>query len=319
MNEELDISVVITTYNRCGLLAEALKSVLNQEAGGPRYEVITVDNNSTDQTRQTIESLIEQGHSNLRYVFEPRQGISHGRNAGVAHARTPIIAFTDDDVRVATDWLGNIKRTFEEHPEVDFVGGKILPHWPHRPPSWLTRDHWWPLALLDGGDEAFYVNAANPMVLPTANAAFRRDVFSRFGLFATAFSGREDHELMLRLWRAGRQGLYHPAIVVTADVQPDRMTKSYHHRWNYRTGKFNSMMRLNEIMASDGQLLEKPTHGRTILGVPAYIYRQLLQQGLHWCRTLFHESKRLQHENQICNLIGYMTKRLEQRRNRHFD
>lgn len=309
---EADISVLMTTHNRCNLLTAALQSLLTQEAGGARYEVIIVDNNSTDQTRQVIESLIQRGHSNLRYIFEPRQGISHGRNAGIAHARAPIIAFTDDDVRVASDWVVNIKRTFDKHSEVDFVGGKILPQWPHEPPSWLTHDHWWPLALLDQGDTPFYVNAARPMVLPTANAAFRRNVFSRVGLFSEDFSGREDHELMLRLWRQGRQGLYQPAIIVTADVQPSRMTKSYHHQWNYRTGRFNSMMRLNEIMGSDGRLMEKPTNGITILGVPGYIYRQLMSEGLYWCKSLTQESRRLQHENHIYYLIGYITKRLQE-------
>jgi len=314
MNEGFDISVLMTTHNRCTLLAEALKSLLNQEPGGPSYEVIIVDNNSTDQTRQTIESFIQGGHSNLRYVFEPRQGISYGRNAGITHALAPIIAFTDDDVLVATNWISNIKKALDEHSEVDFAGGKILPRWPHEPPSWLTRNHWWPLALLDAGDDPFYVNAANPMVLPTANAAFRREVFSRVGLFSTAFSGREDHELILRLWREGRQGLYEPTIVVTADVQPARMTKSYHHRWNYMTGKFNSMMRLNEFIGADGSLMERPTNGRTIFSVPTYMYRQLMSEGLHWCRTLPRESDRLQHENQIYYLIGYITKRLEKKK-----
>src|SRR5262249_38701303 len=123
MNEEVDISVVITTHNRCALLPGALKDVLSQEPSGPRYEVIMVDNNSTYQTRETIQSFIESGNSNLRYVFEARQGISYGRNAGIAHANARIIAFTDDDVRVAPNWVSNIKRAFDEHSEVDFVGG----------------------------------------------------------------------------------------------------------------------------------------------------------------------------------------------------
>jgi glycosyltransferase involved in cell wall biosynthesis len=313
MNKGIDISVVMTTFNRCTLLRQALKNLLNQDSR-PHYEVIIVDNNSTDQTRQTIESFIQRGYSHLRYIFEPRQGISCGRNTGVTHARAPIIAFTDDDVRVATNWLVKIKTTFDEHPEVDFVGGKILPSWPHEPPSWLSEDHWWPLALLDAGNDSFYVTATNPMVLPTANAAFRREAFCRVGLFSTAFSVSEDHELILRLWREGRQGLYEPTIIVTADVQAARMVKSYHRRWNYRTGKFNSMMRLNEITASDGRLMEKPTNGPTIFGVPTYIFRQLMYEGFCWFRTLFQESKRLQHENQICYLTGYITKRLEDRR-----
>jgi glycosyltransferase involved in cell wall biosynthesis len=317
MIEQLDISVVVTTYNRCGLLNAAVKNLLSQEAPGIRYEVIIVDNNSTDETRQTVESFIHRGHSNLRYVFEPRQGISHGRNAGINSARAPIIAFTDDDVRVSKNWLANIKKAFDEHSEVDFVGGKILPDWPHEPPSWLTHDHWWPLALLDRGEEAFYVNAANPLVLPTANAAFRRDVFSRVGLFSPEFSGREDAELILRLWREGRQGLYEPAIIATADVEPTRMTKAYHHRWNYTTGRFNSMMRLAESMGRDGSLLDKQLNFRTIFGVPLYIYRQLISEGFHWCHTFSQESKHLQHENQIYYLVGYVARRFEQRKSQY--
>src|SRR5262245_39522139 len=127
MNEHFDISAVITTYNRSEMLAEALNAVLNQETGGVCYEVVVVDNNSTDNTRATVEAFIAKGHSNLRYVFEPKQGIAHGRNAGVGAARGDIIAFTDDDVVVTGNWIATIKRAFDENPDVDFIGGKILP------------------------------------------------------------------------------------------------------------------------------------------------------------------------------------------------
>ena len=245
MGEDLDISVVITTYNRCDLLSGALESVLAQEVGDVRFEVIVVNNNSTDQTRLTVESLMERSGHRLIYVFEGRQGIPHGRNAGIKKARAPIIAFFDDDVRVLPDWVLNIKRALDDHPEADFVGGKILPRWEVAPPSWLTRNHWCPLALLDYGDKPFYVNADNPICLPTANASFRREVFERVGLFSSSFSRGEDHELLMRLWCAGRQGLYVPNIVVTAEVQLERMRKQYHRRWNLTAGKFNSLQRLS--------------------------------------------------------------------------
>src|SRR5690348_3828740 len=102
MPPEYDVSIVITTYNRCGMLEAALDSALAQESGGVRYEVIVVDNNSTDQTREVVERRINEGHANLRYVFEPKQGVSHARNTGVANAAAPVVAFADDDVRVAS-------------------------------------------------------------------------------------------------------------------------------------------------------------------------------------------------------------------------
>src|ERR1044071_765056 len=125
MTDHLDVSAVISTYNRCEMLPSALDNLLRQESEGVKYEVIIVDNNSTDGTRQVVESFIEQGHDNLRYVFEPCQGVSHARNTGIAHARAPIIAFADDDVTVSRNWIATIKRVFDEHPDVNCIGGRV--------------------------------------------------------------------------------------------------------------------------------------------------------------------------------------------------
>ena len=314
MPQQHEVSVIISTYNRGEMLAAAVESVLAQESREVSYEVIVVDNNSTDATRSIVEGYIGRGHSNLRYVFEARQGVSYARNAGLAAARSPVIAFADDDVRVSKDWVFNIKREFDLHPEIDFLGGKILPHWSTPPPAWLTRDHWWALALLDYGDEPFYVNADNPLCLPTANASFRYDLFDRFGLFSPDFSGREDHEFLLRLWRAGIRGLYAPTIIVTADVQPERLTRGYHRRWNTTTGKFNSLMRLNENMGPDGRIIGEPNDEVTLFGVPGFLYRGLLVSSLDWVAATLQRRKdaSLLSENYIWYLVGYISKRYEQ-------
>ena len=313
MDERIDISAVISTFNRCEMLAKALAALLNQKAPGVSYEIIVVDNNSTDNTRATIEGFIAKGHANLRYVFEPKQGIAHGRNTGIAMARGDIIAFTDDDVVVTDNWIAVIKRAFDQNPDVEYIGGKILPDWDEPPPKWLTVDHWWPLALLDRGDQRFHVNAANPLCLPTANASFRRPLFSRIGLFSPQFSAREDHELFVRLWQAGGQGLYEPDLVVMATVQPERLLKSYHHRWNTTTGKFNSLMRLDEIIAPDGSMVEERRHKVTLFGVPGSMYREFLTESLGWLRqSIFgNDSGKVRHENRLFYLAGYVSKRYQ--------
>ena len=142
MNEQFAVTVIIATYNRAAMLPEALESVLTQEADGVRYEVIIVDNNSPDQTRAVVESYIARGHTNLRYLFEGQQGVAHARNTALAHARAPIVAFTDDDVRVAPGWVASIKRSLDEHPEVGLCGRKVLPRWSQEPPAWMTWAHW---------------------------------------------------------------------------------------------------------------------------------------------------------------------------------
>ncbi|HYP26931.1 MAG TPA: glycosyltransferase family A protein [Blastocatellia bacterium] len=316
MPQEYDIAVIITSYNRSGMLAAAVESALSQESQGVRYEVIVVDNNSTDGTREVVEGYIAKGHSNLRYLFEQRQGVSFARNAGLAAARSPVIAFADDDVRVTRDWVANIKREFDQHPEIDFLGGKILPRWNTAPPTWLTRDHWWALALLDCGDEPFYVSADNPLCLPTANASFRYDVFERLGRFSPDFSGREDHEFLLRLWRAGRRGLYAPSIVVMADVQPERLTRGYHRRWNTTTGRFNSLMRLNENMGPDGRIVGEPPDVVALFGVPGFVYRDLISNSLGWLSSTLRRRRdaALHCENYVWYLMGYISMRYEQNR-----
>jgi len=310
MKTDLDISVVVTTRNRATMLTGALQSIMNQSGEGVRYEVIVVDNNSEDNTGDVIKSF-EKRFANLHYVSEKRQGISYGRNAGIAAAQAEIIAFTDDDIRVSNDWLSNIKRVFDKHPEIDYLGGKVLPHWQVDPPMWLTREHWWPVPLVDWGEQPFYVGPNNPICLPTASAAFRRIVFDRVGNFSLAYSGREDHELLVRLWQNSRFGMYDPLIIAFAEIPPQRLTKQYHRRWSLVTGRFNSMMHLNELIGPDGKLNKTSEPQLCLFGVPAFIYRQLLNEVPQWLKAaaLGTEAQSLHHQNQILYFIGYIAQR----------
>ncbi len=275
-----DVSVVICTYNRCNLLIQALESLQHQETADVSYEILVIDNNSTDETRAITQSFIEAGPGRFRYIFEPKQGLSYARNAGIAAARAKIIAFTDDDVRVAGNWVSRIKAGFTAEPSVDFLGGKVLPHWDETPPAWLTRAHWTPLALLDYGDQPFHVDASRPISLIGANCAFRKTAFDRVGLFRADFQrvkngvgSLEDHELLLRLWQAGRRGIYLPDVTVTADVQADRLLKTYHREWHTGHGRFHAILR--------SDLLERSRLGK-ILGVPAHLYRRAGSDAVRW-------------------------------------
>lgn len=267
-----DISVVISTYNRARSLPHALESLMDQEMDPHRYEVIVVDNNSTDDTRAVVARFTGR-QPRVTYLFEPRQGVSYGRNTGIAAVTAPIIGFTDDDVRVSRTWASTILTVLAEHPEAACVGGRVLPHWPAPRPAWLRPENWAPLALLDYGDEPLYVNLERRLCLITANAAYRREVFERIGGFALHVQaiGREvateDHELLLRLWGAGGQGLYWPALTVTADVAPERMRRRYHRRWHRRHGHYSALMREPDM--------EQTRRGR-LLGVPAHRYREAL-------------------------------------------
>lgn len=314
MNNELDVSVVISTYNRCQRLPTVLTSVLSQQSEGVRYEVIVVDNNSTDETRQVVESYIAQSHISIRYVFEEKQGVSHARNTGIAQAQAPIIAFFDDDERVAPDWIATIKRSFDRHKDVDCVGGKVLPQWPseqqQQPPTWLLMHHHWaPLALQDYGDAPFYVNADPQVYLISANLAFRRLVFEQIGGFAIelqrvkdGIGSMEDHELMLRFFAAGRQGLYEPSLVAVAPVEPERMTRAYHRRWHTGHGHHYAIMRLEELeVSSKGRLFD----------VSLYLYKKAATNAFLWLKhsLLGNGDAAFRYETQLRFFTGFLRKR----------
>src|SRR5262249_27110682 len=143
-----------------------------------RYEVIVVDNASTDETRGTVDSFSARA-GNVRYIREPRLGVSYGRNTGIRAARAPIVAFTDDDNIVGNRWVMIIKALMDAHRDAWAVGGPIRAEWPDDVPAWLDSRHWPPLAILDYGDQKFYTSTRDPRCLLTANLAFRRDVFDR--------------------------------------------------------------------------------------------------------------------------------------------
>jgi glycosyltransferase involved in cell wall biosynthesis len=321
MSARYDVSVIISTYNRCKLLPKALESVLTQEADGIGYEVLVVDNNSTDDTRSVVESYIQRGPAPLRYVFEGRQGVSYARNAGIALAQAPIIAFFDDDVYVSRDWIATLKRALDEHPEVDFVGGKVLPRWPVQPPRWLTRENWSPLALIDYGEEPFYVNLERQACLVSANLAVRRSLFDAIGLFAPdlqrvkdSIGSMEDHELLIRVWRAGRQGLYVPQLLVSTDVPLDRMTKAYHRRWHSGHGRFSAMLRIRETADPHGRFMDEVADAVRLYGVPGFLYREALTDGWRWLQAKMLRQQHLafMYETNVRFLLSYIRARYEQ-------
>lgn len=304
----VDISVIISTYNRCHILPDAIRSALHQDSGGISYEVLVVDNNSTDDTRHVIESLINENHAELRYIFADKQGVSNARNAGISEARGSILAFMDDDVVAAPNWLAEIKRALDEHPEVDFVGGKVLPVWPIPPPDWLTYDHWSPLALMDYGDSEIPLVSENSKGLISANLAIRSAVFQHVGMFSTevqlvrdGIGALEDHELLVRIWRAGGKGIYLPNAVVSTRVPLERMKKRYHRRWHTGHGRFYAIM-------NDPQFERSKLH---LLGVPLHQYRQTISDICGWFKNKVQgkSGQAFINEGQLRFFAGYFLQR----------
>src|SRR5437867_1570833 len=131
------VSVIVCTYNRAALLASCLESLVAQTLAAERYEIIVVDNGSTDRT-QAVACDFAQCYGTVKVVLEPRLGVSHARNTGIRHAQADYLAFIDDDARALPDWVERILAAFAETDPPPFVvGGQIMPLYEHPPPTWF--------------------------------------------------------------------------------------------------------------------------------------------------------------------------------------
>jgi glycosyltransferase involved in cell wall biosynthesis len=132
------ISATICTHNRAEYLGKALKSLSVQTLPAEDFEVLVVDNASTDDTAALVES-VRPILPSLRYVFEGSLGLSRARNTAIREARGDYIAFLDDDAVAVSEWLEAILTAFDTvKPTPVCVGGRIEPIWEGARPSWLA-------------------------------------------------------------------------------------------------------------------------------------------------------------------------------------
>jgi glycosyltransferase involved in cell wall biosynthesis len=280
----MDISVIVPTFNRAASL-DALLTDLRHQSTSVQFEVLVVDNGSIDATRDVVARHMACD-LRIRYLQERRSGASHARNTGIAAATAPTLAFMDDDVRPRLDWVASIARAFDAHPEVDCIGGRVEPRWPCPPPRWLTQVHWPPLALQVARGTSMYIDREHAAAcLITANFCCRAAVFRELGGFAPDFRRDEDRELNLRMWRAGKRGMFVNSVVAFAEIQPDRLTKRYHRAWYHVTGASHARLRYLDTIDRDGRLNDGMTGpGRVWLKIPAFLYRQFAAHAARWLK-----------------------------------
>jgi GT2 family glycosyltransferase len=225
------------------------------------------------------------------------------------------VAFIDDDVEADPTWIMNIKRAFDDHPEIDCAGGAVRGHFSEPPPAWLTPQHWGPLALQEGKGPRFDADHAVGCLI-SANLACRRAALEEVGGFSPAFIRCEDHELELRLWAAGKRGLYDSEIVVTTEVPRERLTKGYHRRFHLQTGGYDERMRYRDLIDRDGRLLRESPRTATLLGTPVFVYRDLSRQIAAWVSSVarFRWSDAFYHETRVLYFASYIWNRYRRAR-----
>jgi len=276
----MKITVILCTYNRCRSLAKALESASAvQLPESDEWEVLVVDNNSTDKTREVVENFCRQYPSRFRYLFEPRQGKSHALNAGIREAHADVLAFTDDDVTVDPAWLQHLTASLDDAHWAG-AGGRILPQKTFSPPPWLSlaEPHaLGPLAVFDPGPDTVELSEA-PF---GANMAFQRGVFDKHGGFRTDLGPRpgseirsEDSEFAYRLMTAGEHLRYERSAVVYHEVPDSRLQKKYFLNWWFDKAR------------ADIRAFGVPHTKWRLKGIPLFLFRRLSVWTLRWLSAL---------------------------------
>ena len=133
------VTAVICTFNRENYLSKAIQSLVQQSMPKEYYEIIVVDNNSTDRTREVAASF--ESEPNFRYLFEPVQGLCQARNTGCKHARGEFVAYLDDDAVAVPGWVQAVAESFEKADRsVGCVGGAIDILWEIPRPDWIPDE-----------------------------------------------------------------------------------------------------------------------------------------------------------------------------------
>jgi len=311
------VAVIIPTFNRAALLAETLERLAQMQTAVASWELIVVDNNSTDDTRAIVASRVARFPVPLRYVFEGAQGRSHALNTGIASSNAQVLVFTDDDVLVADGWLDAATAPLLAAGHIEYTGGPVRPLWEAPRPAWLSpkkQDLWGTIAILDYGSEAFVFEERRRVPLG-ANMAARRTLFDRIGLFSARLGrtgqrllGQEVPELLARARAAGARGLYVPAMIVDHHVPASRLQKSYFRRWWY--GKGISRAELDRLQPLN-ELGVDLSRAKQLFGMRRFMLRAAMSDVLGWigCGVRFDRPGQFKHEAMLCYFAGYAAAR----------
>ena len=281
------ISVIICTYNRERMFEETIRSFLDCRTDTIEHELLLLDNNSTDKTSEVGLGFAAR-YPWIRYIYEPIQGLSHTRNRGIRESRGEIVSFLDDDVYFSPGWMEAIASSFERHPDVACIGGKVVPHFEGDRPSWLEDD------LLDVYSVARYGDHEREIQPPEypigCNIAFRRSVFERLGGFPTSLGRKAGNLLsndetyfLLCVVNAGLKLLYSPDAQVSHRISAERTTQHWLLRRWYWQGISDVAMR---------QIGEDPLPRKILAKQAIKTIRGLLRQGKNTAGSLSAKSRR---------------------------
>jgi glycosyltransferase involved in cell wall biosynthesis len=252
------LSVIIPTRNRAPLLRRALDSLLVQTYPADLFEVVIVDNGSSDQTA-SVCALFSKESPNARHYYDDRPGLHVGRHVGMKQGRGDILVYADDDIRAVPTWLEGVAESFQD-PQAGLVGGKSLPEFESPPPAWVDalwqKTEWGRtipyFSILDFGDE---IRELPSHYVWGCNYSIRKSLLVEIGGFHPdgmpndflAYRGDGESAVSKSIHRMGYKAIYNPKASVFHYVMKERMTRKYLFHRSYIQGISDSYTNTREL------------------------------------------------------------------------
>lgn len=231
INNVRTVSIIIPTYNRAGIIGQTIGSCISQNYPKDSFEIIIVDNNSSDNTKKVIEEWIQKSDIPIRYILEQRQGAHFARNTATKQATSEILYFTDDDMIADKDMLMNLVKVFDLDYNIAVVGGKVLPKWEFDPPEWLIKYFKnGALSLIDKSEKL--IIASYDLGIYSCHQAIKRSILIECGGFnpdiiKDKLIGNGETGLNIKILEAGYNFAYTADAVTYHMIPRSRMTQKY--------------------------------------------------------------------------------------------
>ena len=220
------ISVVICTYNRDKFIGEALNCLAKQDLSADEFEIIVVDNNSTDNTAGIANNFIAtHPELNARYVLESNKGLSFARNRGMQESKAPIITYIDDDAEVIPGFLQSIVNFMQADKTIVGIGGKVIPKYSEsHEPEWMSKYLNGFVGRLDYGDDPKRFD--DTMKYPAGcNMTYTKNILEKAGGFNNQLTFRSDDKYIFHQVTKLSSSIYYlPEAMLYHNIDNDRLT-----------------------------------------------------------------------------------------------
>jgi glycosyltransferase involved in cell wall biosynthesis len=248
----MKFSIIIPTHNRADSLLLAMKSLMSFRYSKKEFEIIVVDNDSSDATKEIVDELKKISPIRIKYVFEKRLGLVHARHTGAKAAEGKILYYIDDDIIATKSVLRELEKMFKLDSRIACVTGKIFPKWEEKPPNWFLRYFNNGTVSVNGNRKDVLLVAPYDVMMFGCHYAVRKEVLFRVGGFnpdsvGEKWLGDGETGLSFKIKKLGYLFAYTDKAVIYHRISVNRMNQKYINHRFANQGRAQSFTDLRNI------------------------------------------------------------------------